>query len=136
MKTPRTTLIATAMVLLTACSTGNGTAGDPDATGTASATATTTKVDVEIVDFTFSPASFEVAVGEEVTWMNQDDFAHTVTAGEPNEPTGAFDGRLGESSSHASSGATFTTTFDEAGTYPYFCDLHPSMTGEIVVTGS
>lgn len=136
MRTLSTTLIATAMLVLAACGDGSGTAGDPDPTTTAGATATAGEVDVEIVDFTFMPATFEIAAGDAVTWMNQDDFAHTVTAGEPNEPTGAFDGQLGESGSHESSGATFTTTFDEPGTYAYFCDLHPSMTGEIVVTGS
>lgn len=91
-------------------------------------------VAVEIVDFTYDPDGQEVAVGQQVTWTNRDDFAHTVTAGRPGEPTGTFDGRLGDPDAHQSSRTTFSTSFDAPGIYPYHCTLHPSMTGEIVVT--
>lgn len=133
MKPVHTLLLTTAVVALAACG-----GGDPEAgadTGTDAGGATSGAA-VEVVDFTYMPESLEVAVGDQVTWTNEDDFAHTVTAGEPGEPTGAFDGPLGETGAHANSGTTFSTTFDEPGTYPYFCALHPSMTGAIVVTGS
>lgn len=130
MKPISTLLLATAVLALAAC--GDGGNADVDPGGEAAAPSAT----VEVVDFAYAPGSLEVAPGDAVTWTNQDDFAHTVTAGQPGDPTGAFDGPLGETGSHASSGTTFTTTFDEPGTYAYFCALHPSMTGEIVVTGS
>jgi plastocyanin len=78
---------------------------------------------VSIVDFAFQPASIEVAVGSTVTWTNTGAATHTVTADD-----GAFDsGRLG-------SGATFSQTFATPGTFTYHCEIHPQMTGTIVVT--
>lgn len=89
----------------------------------------------------FSPASVEVDAGTTVTWTNRDDeVVHTVTSGLPGDkgvpgldngtpaqPDGAFDGEID------GAGATFSFTFDEAGEYAYFCRVHQSMTGEIVV---
>ena len=75
--------------------------------------------------YMFVPASIIVTTGTTVTWANDDDgLAHTVSALD-----GSFDsGRLG-------SGATFSQTFETAGTYAYQCTLHPkSMQGTIVVT--
>src|SRR3954471_2307137 len=78
---------------------------------------------VTIVDFAFQPASLEVPAGTTVTWTNSGAATHTVTA-----DNGAFDsGRL-------ASGATFSQTFDTAGTFTYHCEIHPQMTGTIVVT--
>lgn len=88
---------------------------------------------VEVVDFAFVPASLEVDAGTTVTWSNGDGFAHTVTGGTRDRPAGTFDGPLGDPAVHGGQGATFAVTFDEPGTYPYVCDLHPSMTGEVVV---
>ena len=78
---------------------------------------------VTIVDFAFQPASLEVPAGTTVTWTNSGAATHTVSA-----DNGAFDsGRL-------ASGATFSQTFDTAGTFTYHCEIHPQMTGTIVVT--
>jgi len=78
---------------------------------------------VAIVDFAFQPASLEVTAGTTVTWTNSGAATHTVTA-----DNGAFDsGRLAP-------GATFSQTFDTAGTFTYHCDIHPQMTGTIVVS--
>jgi plastocyanin len=85
-------------------------------------------VAVAIKTFQFSPNPLEVAAGTTVTWTNQDDIDHTVTAGTPERPEGLFDGSLdGE-------GATFNFTFDDPGTYPYFCSIHPSMLGQVRVS--
>ena len=78
---------------------------------------------VEIVDFSFSPGTIEVTVGTTVTWTNNDSAPHTVTADD-----GAFD------SGEIAQGGTFSFTFDTAGTYTYFCEIHPDMTGSVVVT--
>src|SRR2546425_10168947 len=77
--------------------------------------------------FQFQPGVVDVPAGTTVTWRNQDDIEHTVTAGEPERRTGRFDQRLD------GRGATATLRFGEPGVYRYFCDRHPSMRGEIRV---
>src|SRR5215210_3539231 len=106
--------------LFTACSLATLTAGvgwlGADAQGGAAVT---------IVDFAFQPASLEVPVGTTVTWTNSGEAPHTVTADD-----GAFDsGRLAP-------GASFSQTFDTAGTVTYHCEIHPNMMGTIVVTAA
>jgi plastocyanin len=78
---------------------------------------------VSIVDFAFQPASIEVAAGSTVTWTNTGAAPHTVTA-----DNGAFD------SGQLKPGATFSQTFTTPGTYTYHCEIHPQMTGTVVVT--
>lgn len=84
--------------------------------------------EVLVQGFRFQPERLEVAAGATVTWTNEDDIAHTATAGTPDAPSGEFDVGLD------GVGATGTHTFDEAGTYAYFCEVHNSMLGEIVVS--
>jgi plastocyanin len=78
---------------------------------------------VDIVDFAFDASSITVEVGSTVTWTNAGDATHTVTADD-----GAFD------SGDVASGETYSFTFDEPGTYTYFCSIHPDMVGEVIVT--
>ncbi|TFH02372.1 MAG: hypothetical protein E4G77_02240 [Nitrosopumilus sp.] len=76
----------------------------------------------------YLPYSLEIWVRDTVSWSNTDVAAHTVTAGSSADgPTGVFDSSL------FLAGTTFDFTFIEAGTYPYFCMVHPWMTGEIIV---
>ena len=76
----------------------------------------------------YIPYSVTVSVGDEVTWSNDDTAAHTVTSGTAADgPDGVFDSSL------FTAGQTFSVTFDEAGEYPYFCMVHPWMTGIITV---
>jgi plastocyanin len=82
---------------------------------------------VSIQLFMFRPAAQDVAAGADVTWTNQDDIGHTVTSGTPDARDGRFQWRL------AGKGATATVHFQEPGVYPYFCERHPSMRGEIRV---
>jgi len=77
----------------------------------------------------FIPYEVSIAVGGEVIWSNVDSAAHTVTSGNPSdEPDGVFDSSL------FMTGTTFSHTFDEAGTYEYFCMVHPWMKGIIQVS--
>jgi len=77
----------------------------------------------------FIPYEISVSVGSEVIWNNIDSAAHTVTSGNPSDgPDGIFDSSL------FMSGTTFSHTFDEAGTYEYFCMVHPWMIGIIQVS--
>ena len=76
----------------------------------------------------FSPASLTINAGDTVKWTNTDTAAHTVTSGSPaNGPSGVFDSSL------VMGGASFENTFDEAGSYDYFCMVHPWMVGNIQV---
>ena len=77
----------------------------------------------------FIPYEVSIAVGGEVIWSNVDSAAHTVTSVNPSdEPDGVFDSSL------FMAGTTFSHTFDEAGTYEYFCMVHPWMRGIIQVS--
>ncbi|MFO7918742.1 MAG: plastocyanin/azurin family copper-binding protein [Anaerolineae bacterium] len=84
--------------------------------------------DVEVVmrNTAFEPEEITVAPGTTVTWTNEDSFAHTVTAGTRGDPTGMFD-------EDVSGGDTFSFTFEEPGTYDYFCRPHSGMDGVVIV---
>ena len=76
----------------------------------------------------YSPASVTINAGDTVAWENIDTAAHTVTGGSPADgPSGVFDSSL------IMGGASFEHTFDEAGSYDYFCMVHPWMTGNVQV---
>jgi plastocyanin len=96
-------------------------AAAPAATGGATG-APSGSAQVAMQGSAFSPQTVTIPVGGTVTWTNKDSMNHTVTA-----DGGAFQsGDLGN-------GATFSFTFDTAGTYAYHCTIHPSMTGTVVV---
>ena len=76
----------------------------------------------------FSFSSVEVKEGESVVFSNSDTVPHTVTAGTPGDPSGEFDSGL------FGTGQSFVLSLDEAGSYNFFCSIHPTMTGTIVVT--
>lgn len=78
---------------------------------------------VSIKGYAFTPATITVKRGAMVTWTNEDLYAHTVTAND-----GSF------ASKQLNKGETFSHTFSKAGTYTYYCQLHPTMKGTIVVT--
>jgi len=82
---------------------------------------------IDIQLFQFQPGTVEVNAGTTVTWTNRDDIEHTVTAGDPEHRSGRFDVRL------PARGTSSKVSFGEPGVYPYFCDRHPSMRGEIRV---
>src|SRR5271154_71617 len=75
---------------------------------------------VMIDNFTFEPANLTVSVGTTVTWINHDDIPHTATS--------SADPRV-FNSGPLDTDAKFSFTFNTPGTYPYFCAVHPHMTG-------
>ena len=79
---------------------------------------------VAIVDFEYDPDPVEVAVGDTITWTNEDSFAHTVTSDDDNSD---FD------SGNMAEGETFEMSFDEPGEYAYICTIHTQMKATIVV---
>ena len=86
--------------------------------------------EVFMQSYSFNPESLSVAVGTEVTWTNKSGFTHTVTSGTPGNP---LPGPL--QSGNVAVGLTYTYTFTQAGTYPYFCEIHAdsNMVGVVVV---
>ena len=78
--------------------------------------------EVKIDNFSFGPVLLTVALGTKVTWTNRDDIPHTVVADDKTFKSKALD-----------TDETFSYTFDKPGTYPYFCSIHPHMTGKVVV---
>ncbi len=75
----------------------------------------------------YLPYEINVAIGATVTWINDDSAAHTVTSGIVYDASSVFDSSL------FMAGNVFEFTFDEAGTYDYFCMVHPWMTGIVNV---
>jgi len=76
----------------------------------------------------FIPAAVTIAIGDTVTWVNDDTAAHTSTSGNAADgPDGNWD------SSMVMAGSSFSNTFDTAGEYPYFCMVHPWMAGIVIV---
>jgi len=82
----------------------------------------------EETDSCFIPSSLTINVGDTISWSNDDTAAHTVTSGHPaNGPDGNFDSSL------LMAGKAFDVTFDNSGSYDYFCMVHPWMVGEVQV---
>jgi plastocyanin len=96
-------------------------AGSPSVTANTQQPAPAT-AEVKIDNFSFGPATLTVAVGTTVTWINHDDIPHTVVSTDKVFKSKALD-----------TDEKFSYTFAKAGTYPYFCSIHPKMTGTVVV---
>jgi len=86
----------------------------------AQAHAQPTKISIE--NFSFTPKNIAVAKGTQVVWVNRDDIPHTVVSTDRKFKSMALD-----------TDDEFSFTFTDAGTYNYFCSVHPMMTGKIVV---
>jgi len=89
---------------------------------TASARPTPETMDVKIDNFTFGPAELTVSVGTTITWTNRDDIPHTVVSTDKVFKSKVLD-----------TDEAFSFTFSAPGTFPYFCSIHPKMTGTVVV---
>ena len=76
----------------------------------------------------FVPSTIVITVGGTVTWENTDTAAHTSSSGTPTDgPDGVFDSSL------IMAGGSYSHTFDTAGTFDYFCMVHPWMEGTVIV---
>jgi len=78
--------------------------------------------EIKIDNFTFGPSELTVAVGSTVMWANRDDIPHTVVSTDK-----AFKSKVLDTDEK------FSFTFSTPGTFPYFCSIHPKMTGKVVV---
>jgi plastocyanin len=77
----------------------------------------------------YNPSPLTVSIGTTVTWTNNDNTGHTVTEGNPsgNTPANGFDSGI------MAPGKTFSHMFGTSGTVQYYCTLHPTMLGEVIV---
>lgn len=78
-------------------------------------------------DKAYSPSPLTVKAGTEVTWRNKDTAAHTVTSGKSGSPDGVFDSKI------LGPNKEFDFEFKNAGTFDYYCQLHPAMVGKVIV---
>jgi plastocyanin len=111
--------------------TGNEISGTPGAGATVTTVSIVVGSSVPSNAQFFSPENVETTVGSMVRWNNEDSVPHTVTSGvvENNspKPDGKFDSGI------MMNGDSFPFVFDAAGEYPYYCMLHPFMTGKVTV---
>lgn len=105
----------------TACG-GGGNSNETTSPPATSASIAASGTRVSIVNFAFSPATIDVTVGTTVIWMNNDSTEHTVTS-----DTEVFN------SGGMRRDATFSYTFNTAGTFTYYCAIHSYMKGTVVV---
>ena len=75
----------------------------------------------------YIPSIITAKQGQTITWKNEDVAFHSVTSGFYGEPSTLFD------SGHLDPEQKFSVTFDEHGTFDYFCTLHPWMAGKVIV---
>jgi plastocyanin len=97
------------------------TAGSPNVTA-ADQTSPAANADIKIDNFSFGPQTITVPVGATVTWTNRDDIPHTSVS-----TAGVFKSKVMDTDER------FSYRFTKAGTYPYYCTIHPKMTGQVVV---
>ena len=108
-------IIAIVLIVISSCSKSSY--KSPAAGGNSNTSNT-----VNINQMKFTPNSITVTAGTTVTWTNTDNMTHTVTS-----TTGVFN------SGNLPSGNNFSFKFTTAGTFPYKCTIHPSMTGTVIV---
>lgn len=103
-----------------------GSSGHPSSSSPHTTVTSPAADQVVIKNFAFTPATIRVKTGTTVTWVNEDQVAHSVVADHDTFP----------SSSTLQPGDRYSHTFNTAGTFPYICGIHPYMTGTVVVTSS
>jgi len=122
-------LLLVSLLALTVAACGSDTpATQPTPTPTPTptpGTGTTVTIPIGAAGLTttaYQPATVTVAVGGTVTWVNNDNIAHTATANSRAFDTGTIN-----------PGASASRTFSTAGSFPYLCSIHPGMVGTVNV---
>jgi len=92
------------------------------AVAVAAGASTDSTAEVKIDNFAYTPVTVAVKVGTQVTWVNHDDIPHTVDSTQGKFKSAALD-----------TDDRFEFRFTEAGEYPFYCRIHPKMTGKIIV---
>ena len=100
--------------VLSASEPASAAAGSPETTASAA--------EVKIDNFAYTPGVITMKVGTEVAWINHDDIPHTVDSTQGKFKSAALD-----------TDNKFQFRFTEPGEYPFYCRMHPKMTGKVVV---
>jgi plastocyanin len=97
----------------------------------------------DLADKAFNPSIVNIKVGDTVAWTNRDSVIHTVVEGSPSltSPQSTIRPEASTTSTEfksgfLSQGMTFKHTFDKPGTFNYYCSIHPTMIGKVVVASS
>ena len=130
---------ASSLIVLAACSSDDTTTTDTSDTSDSVAVATNDvpatagdagasvgAASVGLKNSRFDPTEIEIAAGESVSFTNNDPFNHTVTSKDDSTIEYAS-GNLGE-------GETFVQSYGEAGSFAFFCEIHPTMRGTVIVS--
>jgi plastocyanin len=112
--------IASVMILVSTASQAQHENGSNKLVATAAATDAASQVMID--NFVYNPVPLTVKVGTTVTWVNHDDIPHTVDSTEGKFKSAALD-----------TDDKFEHRFTAAGEYPFYCRIHPKMTGKIIV---
>lgn len=113
------------LLVLTCAVSGCMSTQSPQISPQATPTAVAGLNSVMIQNFAFSPATLTIKTGTTVTWMNKDGAPHQI-ASDPGSAV-AF------TSESLANGASYQFTFNQPGTYSYYCTIHPSMKATIIV---
>ena len=113
---------AVAALLLALALAGCGGSSTPAPGGSTSGGTPATAVQVVLQNIAIQPANVTVAVGGTVTWVNKDSMTHVLT-----DDGGTW------GSGQLVPGKSYSYKFTKAGTFPYHCTIHPSMTGQVTV---
>lgn len=105
-----TVTLASSLIVASASRLGAGEAEKPPVTS------------IAIDNFSFTPREVTVKEGSTITWVNHDDVPHTVVSKDQKFRSKALD-----------TNDQFSFTFTNAGTYVYFCSVHPIMVGKVIV---
>lgn len=115
-----------AIVSLVTLGIASGSSASSPAGGSAAVQTVSTAMpgisEVKIDNFVFNPAVVTVKAGTQVTWINKDDIPHTVDSTDGKFKSNALD-----------TDDKFQFSFNTPGEYPFFCRMHPKMTGKIIV---
>jgi plastocyanin len=129
---PKPAHLALLMVVLVVFITVSGCTGNSPSSITPAATPTQVPgtMTVNIQNFAFVPANITVPKGTTVTWVNLDTSTHQIR----NDIHGSIAQGALFSSDSLLKDARYSFKFDTPGTYPYYCSIHPSMKGTVIVT--
>ncbi len=120
--------VGVSLMLLASVACGSGATETPSAQRQDDVTVQAAGDEVVMRLIAYRPETLSVSRGTTVTWRQQDAGFHTVTSGTVSESEGDVETKPDATfgSGRLEKGKTFVFTFDDAGTYPYFCEIHPA----------
>ena len=123
MDSTRMLAVSSALIATVACGSSSPPASPSPVPSADGASSVTIPMGAEVLGSrAFNPGEVSLAVGATVTWVNADAVSHTSTSDSSGWNSGSI-----------APGRRFSATFPTAGTFPYYCSIHPGMVGTVVV---